>query len=74
MSKTSITNHIRRLRFESGEMSQQTLADRIGVSRQTVVAIEGAKYSPTLELAFQIAEVFSKRLDEVFEYKPGGAA
>lgn len=74
MSTTSITNHIRRLRFESGEMSQQTLADRIGVSRQTVVAIEGAKYSPTLELAFQIAEVFSKRLDEVFEYRPAGAA
>lgn len=70
MKHTRITNNIRRLRFEHGEMTQQALADRIGVSRQTVVAIEGAKYSPTLELAFQIAAVFEKPLDAVFEFHP----
>ena len=66
--KTRVTNSIRRLRFEHGEMTQQALAERIGVSRQTVNAIEGGKYSPTLELAFQIAEVFGTSLDEVFAY------
>jgi putative transcriptional regulator len=64
--KTNITNQIRRLRFEHGEMTQQELATRIGVTRQTVNAIEGAKYSPTLELAFLIARVFDVPLDEVF--------
>jgi putative transcriptional regulator len=53
----------------NGEMTQQDLADRIGVSRQTVLAIEAAKYSPTLELAFKIAEVFDVPLDEVFQYQ-----
>jgi putative transcriptional regulator len=70
MKKTRITNTIRRLRFEHDEMTQQALARRVGVSRQTIVAIEGAKYSPTLELAFQIAAVFEKPLDEVFAYAP----
>ncbi|MPY86744.1 MAG: helix-turn-helix domain-containing protein [Luteitalea sp.] len=69
MKRTRITNNIRRLRFEHGEMTQQALADRIGVSRQTVVAIEGAKYSPSLELAFQIAQAFDTPLHEVFEYQ-----
>ncbi len=70
MKKTRITNTIRRLRFEHDEMTQQALARRVGVSRQTIVAIEGAKYSPTLELAFQIAAVFETQLDEVFAYAP----
>lgn len=64
-----VRNEIRRLRFERGEMTQQDLADRIGVTRQTVNAIEAAKYSPTLELAFKIAAVFEKALGEVFHYE-----
>jgi putative transcriptional regulator len=64
-----ISNRIRTLRFHHGEMSQQELAERIGVTRQTVNAIEGAKYSPTLELAFRIAEVFRVPLDDVFQYE-----
>ena len=66
MKPTRVENRIRGLRFHAGEMTQQELADRIGVSRQTVVAIEKAKYSPTLELAFGIAGVFGKPLEEVF--------
>ncbi len=69
MRSLPITNQIRTLRFMNGEMTQQDLADRIGVSRQTVLAIEAAKYSPTLELAFKIAEVFDVPLDEVFQYQ-----
>ena len=64
-----VRNAIRRLRFDRGEMTQQDLADRIGVTRQTVNAIEAAKYSPTLELAFKIAAVFEKPLGEVFHYE-----
>ena len=64
-----VRNEIRRLRFERAEMIQQDLADRIGVTRQTVNAIEAAKYSPTLELAFKIAAVFEKPLSEVFHYE-----
>lgn len=63
-----ITNQIRTLRFLAGEMSQQELGDRIGVTRQTIAAIEAGKYSPTLEAAFRIAEVFGKPLDEVFQW------
>jgi putative transcriptional regulator len=63
-----VQNHIRELRFLAGEMTQQELADRIGVTRQTVNAIEGEKYSPTLEVAFEIAAVFGVPLDRVFEY------
>lgn len=63
-----IRNHIRTLRFMAGEMTQQDLANRIGVSRQTLNAIEGGKYSPSLEVAFKIARVFDKPLGEVFEY------
>lgn len=65
---TRVTNDIRALRFRTGEMTQAELADRIGVTRQTVNAIEQGKYSPTLELAFQIARVFGVSLDEVFQY------
>ncbi len=64
-----ITNHIRRLRFEHGEMTQQALADRIGVTRQTVIAIEMGKYSPSLEVAFRIAAVFKRPLDQVFQFQ-----
>jgi putative transcriptional regulator len=63
-----ILNQIRTLRFHQAEMTQQELADRIGVSRQTVNAIEGGKYSPSLEVAFQIARVFGKPLEAVFQY------
>lgn len=63
-----VKNRIRALRFEAGEMTQQDLAERIGVSRQTLNAIEAAKYAPSLEVAFRIARVFGKRVEEVFEY------
>jgi len=63
-----ITNQIRTLRFHASEMTQQELADRIGVTRQTVNAIEGNKYSPSLEVAFRIARVFDVSLERVFQY------
>jgi putative transcriptional regulator len=65
---TRVKNRIRELRFAAGEMTQQQLADQISVTRQTVNAIEGGKYSPTLEMAFQIAHVLGVRLDDVFTY------
>lgn len=68
MAPTLVTNCIRRLRFEHGEMTQQQLAERIGVTRQTVNAIEAGKYSPSLEVAFRIAQVFGARIDDVFLY------
>lgn len=69
MSRRSpIHNNIRRLRFDAGEMTQASLAQRIGVTRQTVNAIEGGKYSPSLEVAFRIAHVFGVPLDAVFVY------
>jgi putative transcriptional regulator len=64
----TIRNDIRRLRFEHGEMTQQALAERIGVTRQTVNAIELGKYSPSLEAAFRIADVFGQPLESVFRY------
>lgn len=72
MKPTKVTNSIRRLRFAHGEMTQADLADRIGVTRQTVIAIEQGRYSPSLEVAFQIARVFGVPLDDVFQY-PGEA-
>ena len=66
---TRVTNEIRRLRFEHGEMTQAELADRIGVTRQTVIAIEQGRYSPSLEMAFLIARVFRVALDEIFHYE-----
>ncbi len=66
-----ITNTIRALRFARNEMTQQELADEIGVTRQTVNAIEGNKYSPSLEVAFRIARVFGVPLEQVFRYGPG---
>ena len=68
MGRTQIRNTIGRLRFEAGEMTQKDLAQATGVTRQTIVAIENAKYSPTLELAFRIARAFDKPLEEVFLY------
>lgn len=65
---TRITNRIRVLRFGNDEMTQAQLAERIGVTRQTVIAIEQGRYSPSLEMAFQIAQVFGVPLDEVFQY------
>ncbi len=65
---TLVTNRIRALRFAHGEMTQAELAERIGVTRQTVIAIEQERYSPSLELAFQIARVFGVPLDDVFAY------
>jgi putative transcriptional regulator len=70
VDRLHIRNEIRRLRFEHGEMTQAELADRIGVTRQTVNAIEQAKYSPSLEVAFQIARVFDRPLESVFHYEP----
>lgn len=67
-SKPRIRNQIRTLRFHHGEMTQKALAAQIGVTRQTVNAIEGGKYSPSLEVAFRIAEVFDVPLEEVFQY------
>lgn len=71
MADGSITNQIRTLRFLAGEMSQAELGQKIGVTRQTIAAIEAGKYSPTLEAAFRIAEVFGKPLDEVFQWVKG---
>ena len=65
---TRVTNTVRTLRFTHGEMTQADLAARIGVTRQTVIAIEQGRYSPSLEMAFQIARVFKVPLDEVFQY------
>lgn len=69
MEEGAIVNQIRRLRFNHEEMTQQELADKVGVTRQTINAIEAAKYSPSLEVAFKIATVFEKPLEEVFKYK-----
>ena len=65
-----LTNNIRKLRFNASEMTQQELADKLNVSRQTIIAIEAGKYSPTLELAFRISEIFKVSLEEVFQYTP----
>jgi putative transcriptional regulator len=65
---THVTNSIRQLRFAHGEMTQADLADRIGVTRQTIIAIEQGKYSPSLEMAFQIARAFGVPLDDVFQF------
>jgi putative transcriptional regulator len=67
---TRVTNSIRRLRFQRGEMTQAELAERTGVTRQTIIAIEQGRYSPSLEMAFQIAHVLGVPLDDVFQY-PG---
>jgi len=68
MSKAKISNNIRKLRFEHGEMTQQELADRVGCTRQTIIALEQEKYVPSLGLAFEIAIVFEVNVDNVFDY------
>ena len=68
-SVSNISNHVRRLRFEADEMTQQMLADAVGVTRQTIIAIEKNKYSPSLEVAFKIAGVFRCPLERVFSYE-----
>ena len=74
MAKSKLLNQIRKLRFENGEMTQQELALRVGVTRQTIIAIEARKYSPSLELAYRIARVFGKGVDDVFHYDEGASA
>lgn len=69
MSKGRITNNIRTLRFFANEMTQQQLAEKVGVTRQTIIAMEQEKYSPSLELAFRIALAFSVPLEKVFSYE-----
>ena len=66
---TRVTNQIRRLRFEAGEMTQAELAQLVGVTRQTIIAIEQGRYSPSLEMAFQIAHALDVTLDDVFGYE-----
>ncbi len=70
MAKINVRNNIRRLRFDAGEMTQKQLAEKAGVTRQTIVAIENAKYAPSLELAFLIAHAFDVPLAEVFIFEP----
>lgn len=68
MDKRRVRNNIRKLRFHHGEMTQEQLAEKVGVTRQTIIAIEAAKYAPSLELAFRIALAFGVPLEEVFSY------
>lgn len=70
--KIEITNNIRKLRFFANEMTQQDLAEKAGASRQTIIAIEAGKYSPSLELAFKIADAFGVNINEVFDYELKG--
>ena len=70
MGKGRISNSIRKLRFFRNEMTQQQLAEKVGVTRQTIIAMEQGKYSPSLELAFRVALAFGVPLDEVFSYDP----
>ena len=69
MAGNKIKNKIRRLRFENGEMTQQRLAEKAGVTRQTIIAIEAGKYAPSLTLAFKIARAFGVPLEDVFQYE-----
>lgn len=69
MAKSDLKNQIRRLRFDNGEMTQQQLADKAGVTRQTIIAIESGKYAPSLPLAFKIARTFGKPIEEIFQYE-----
>ena len=68
MGDNSLSNRVRRLRFEHGEMTQQQLADKVGVTRQTIIAIEAGKYAPSLPLAFRIARTFRVPIEAVFQY------
>ncbi len=68
MSSDYLTNQVRKLRFENGQMTQQQLADRVGVTRQTIIAIEAGKYAPSLPLAFKLARTFDVPIEQVFQY------
>jgi len=68
MAENNLSNKIRRLRFDNGEMTQQQLANKVGVTRQTIIAIEAGKYAPSLTLAFRIAKAFNTPIDQVFQY------
>jgi putative transcriptional regulator len=72
MDKYKVRNNVRKLRFNHDEMTQEQLAEKVGVTRQTIIAIEGEKYAPSLELAFRIALVFGVPLQDVFSYEPEG--
>ena len=72
MSDSRLSNQVRRLRFDNGEMTQQQLADKAGVTRQTIIAIEAGKYAPSLPLAFRIAGAFGVPLEDVFQYDMKG--
>ena len=67
---TLIRNHIRRLRFETGDITQEALARQCGVTRQTIISLEAGRYTPSLELAFRLAHAFKLRVDQVFEWQP----
>ncbi|MBW8040863.1 MAG: helix-turn-helix transcriptional regulator [Planctomycetes bacterium] len=69
MGSNRLSNNIRRLRFDNGEMTQQQLADKAGVTRQTIIAIESGKYAPSLPLAFKIARTFGKQIEDIFQYE-----
>ena len=68
MNNSPLSNNIRRLRLDNGRMTQQDLADKVGVTRQTIIAIESGKYAPSLPLAFRIAQTFGVPIEQVFEY------
>lgn len=70
MSGTAITNQLRRLRFEHGELTQEALARAAGVTRQTIIALEAGKYAPSLELAFRLAHALGVRIEDVFAWQP----
>jgi putative transcriptional regulator len=69
MGSEHLSNDVRRLRFENGQMTQQQLADKVGVTRQTIIAIEAGKYAPSLPLAFRIAHAFNTTIENVFQYE-----
>ncbi len=69
MGSNKLSNQMRRLRFENGEMTQQQLADKASVTRQTIIAIESGKYAPSLPLAFKIARTFGKPIEDIFQYE-----
>ena len=73
MGSEHLSNNIRRLRFENGQMTQQQLADHVGVTRQTIIAIEAGKYAPSLPLAFRIARTFNVPIEDVFQYEDSQA-
>jgi putative transcriptional regulator len=68
MAKNELNNYVRKMRFEHGQITQQQLADKVGVTRQTIIAIEAGKYAPSLPLAFRIAHAFGGKIEDVFQY------